>query len=78
MSRRKDIATVRRLQDDYALSERRYEKSLAKRKRAPSSRRKVAPASHAKNEGRVEGFLAGACATAIAWLYSTRKSWAGA
>ena len=103
MSRnQKDIARARRMQDDYALAERRYEKSRVKKRnvgrksdealgrqwmeknphlktRAEKRRgAKGSTSTQTKNEGRVEGFLAGACATAIAWLYSTRKSWMGA
>ncbi len=73
----KDMASARRIQDDYALAERRYERSKARGKRPRTSRGSVTT-SNVKNEGRVEGFLAGACATALAWLYATRKSWMGA
>ena len=77
---KKDIARARRMQDDYALAERRYEKSRAKgravgrksdeargRQWMEKEKRRGA-SSHAKNEGRVEGFLAGAFATALVWL----------
>ena len=86
----KDIASARRIQDVYALAERRYEKSRAKgravgrksdeaRGRQWMKKEKQRGASsHAKNEGRVEGFLVGSFFTAVAWLWSTRKSWAGA
>ena len=68
------------MQDDYALAERRYEKSRAKgravgrkgdeargRQWMEKEKRRSA-SSHAKNEGRVEGFLAGAFVTALVWL----------
>ena len=49
-------------------SQRRHEKSLARRKPSRAS----PPRASAKNEGRIEGFLAGACATALAWLFTAK------
>lgn len=98
MSRnQKDIASARRMQDDYALAERRYEKSRAKgravgRKSDEARGRQwmekhphlntraekrrdatLTPSSQTKNEGRFEGFLAGAFVTALAWLVKGSK-----
>lgn len=74
MSFKKDIASLRRMQDDYALSERRYERSKARGKRSRKSAGRRAPStSSAKNEGRVEGFLAGTFVTALAWLVKGSK-----
>jgi hypothetical protein len=86
----KEISRARRIQDDYALSERRYAKSRAKgravgrksdeaRGRQWMEKEKQRGASsHTKNVGRIEGFLAGSFFTAVAWLWTTRKSWMGA
>mgnify|MGYP001563700859 CR=1 FL=1 len=98
MSRyQKDISLARKMQDDYALAERRYEKSRAKKRnvgrrsdealgrqwmeknphlktRAEKRRgAKGSTSSQTKNEGRVEGFLAGAFVTALAWLVKGSK-----
>lgn len=69
------------MQDDYALAERRYERSrAASRQKRGRSRSKTASskALSSKRACRFEGFLAGACTTALAWLWTTRKSWMGA
>ena len=41
-------------------------------------RTKGSTCSNTQSEDRFEGFLAGAGATALVWLWSTRKSWMGA
>lgn len=87
MSRaKKDIARARRLQDDYALAERHYQRSKARGQRNSAFRKKdeaLGRKVHARqrkdaacsgrNEGRVEGFLAGAFVTAIAWIFKARS-----
>ena len=61
---RKDISRARRMQDEYALAERHFENFKAYAKKIPAHRRashkRSASLSNPKNEGRVEGFLAGA------------------
>lgn len=73
----KDIARARRMQDDYALAEKHFEDFKTYAKTIPSRRRKsqkrAAVTSNPKNEGRVEGFLAGAFVTAMAWLVKGSK-----